>query len=176
MKNLLLALALGLALTANAQEIRTLINPVGPDADEFTTNNTFTLPEGQAMRVLYGSGSANNLIWAERDSQNVLFVVPADLNKDSGGQSDYVIAGPAIVYTRTRFGQAGAFTVEIFPSQYPPGKSAVITERDGPMKCTLEESTDLVNWRQSASGQTHTLTNANEKKFFRLKLERDVGQ
>jgi len=91
---------------------------------------------------------------------------------------EIIIEGPAEISLISQTADPNAnsmLTLEISPGQYPPGRSAVIGERDGPMKCTLEESTDLVNWTQSTSGQTHTLTNANAKKFFRIKLEQDVG-
>jgi len=178
---LLTGLFIGLWSSASGQELTTISAP-NTSISGYSTNQYFSLPEGQVMRVLYGhtlSAYPPALI-AMRDGTEIMRVSPELLDDHPGSntgdqQRDFIIAGPADVFMRSYNGGGGAFTIEMSPAQFPPGKTAVIGERDGPMKCTLEESTDLVNWTQSTSGATHSLTNANAKKFFRIRLDRDVG-
>jgi len=175
----IIGLLCGLTVSAHAQQIVTLLlPPTAPSGGTYRTN-TLAIAEDQAVRVLSASTELGGYLEISRDGTVIMRVGGTELRLPDGvsgfiRQEQYVVGGPAEV--RLVASEPGAcFTVEVIPSQFPPGKTAVIGERDGPMKCTLEESTDLVNWTQSTSGATHTLTNANAKKFFRIKLEQDVS-
>ena len=182
---LLFASALALATTASAQEIVTLVASTESGSSAPRTNSV-VIAEDQSIEVLMfttgtdGSQSAGpidgHLIW-QTGSDSVVWN-PGTYDALFGqGNFRLIYRGPGVVkLTPTLPDRTLWATLEISPGQYPPDRSAVIGERDGPMKATMEESTDLVNWTQSTSGETHTLTNANAKKFFRIKLERDVGQ
>jgi hypothetical protein len=88
-----------------------------------------------------------------------------------------VIAGPAKfrLYHGPGANPAAVtmLTLDIQPSQYPPDKAAVVGPHSGPVKVTMENSFDLVNWTAAVNGGTYT--NSPDARFFRIKIEKDVS-
>lgn len=92
-------------------------------------------------------------------------------NKAWLSSPDKVFAGPTTALLQVAKGARHAdLSLEISPAIYPP--ATMIREADGPVRVTLQESSDLKHWILSTNGATHTLTNTNAKRFFRVKVEK----
>ena len=180
----ILAGLVALTTLANGQQVVTITAP--PYVYPHPGSNTLEIAEGESVEVI-GVGPLYKTVYLNvwKDGgivESFHFENFLQRGGDTGERyrDARKFGGPCtlVLLSYESFinsNQRAYASLEISPGQYPPGKSVVIGERDGPMKCTLEESTDLVNWTQSTSGQTHTLTNQNAKKFFRIKLEQDVS-
>lgn len=169
----IIGIVCGLALSASGQSryVTLVLNNLDVEGP-VVLSQTLTISSNEVVvsKAVYGNSAVCDVV-----AQGVRLATSMQANS-----LVLPLAGPAEIRYWINSYQGGNIekaymTFEIVPGPYAPNRSAVISERDGPMKCTLEESTDLVNWTQSTSGQTHTLTNANAMKFFRVKLEREVG-
>lgn len=139
-------------------------NAVSIGSDQF-----FTLLR---LSSLNGPGAQAYVL---RDGQVVAFYSETTFTNKVGPSSpEKVFAGPATVLLKAaeRAGHA-QLSLEISQAIYPP--ATMIREADGPVKVTLQESTDLKRWIQSTNSATHTLTSTNARKFFRVKVEK-VGE
>lgn len=172
MKLIQLVVLVGFCLSAAGQGLVTLVQEGVPNV---VVTNTLTIDEHQSATVtmLRGNGS----LWINKGSA-FWHVTVNDLNPNfSSYVEHFIIVGPAqfdLVEETGDTTDSVWLTLDIQPAQYPPDKAAVIGPHSGPMHVTMETSTDLINWGTATNDITYP--DSEEARFFRIKLEKDVGQ
>jgi hypothetical protein len=170
MKLLSMLVFFAFAKVVNGQNMATIsaiegaTNSISIGSDEY-----FTLLK---LSSLNGPGARAYVL---RDGRLVAFYTETTFTNKAGPSSpDKVFAGPATALLKADKGAGHAqLSLEISRAIGPP--ATMIREVDGPVKVTLQESTDLKRWIQSTNGATHSLTSTNAKKFFRVKVEK-IGE
>ena len=168
MKLLSLLAYLALATLVDAQQMVTIsatgegaTNSVSIGSDQF-----FTL-----LRLSSDNGSGAQAYVLRDGHVAALYTDRTFTNKAWSSSPDKAFAGPATAQLQVTKGARHAdLSLEISPAIYPP--ATMIREADGPVKVTLQESSDLKHWILSTNGATHTLTSTNANKFFRVKVEK----
>ena len=156
-----------IATLVNAQQMATITaigggtNSVSIGSDQF-----FTLLQ---LSSLNGIGAQAYVL---REGWAMPFFTATPFTNTAGLLSpDKVFAGPATAVLQAGKGAGHAsLSVEIYPAIYPP--ATMIRGADGPVKVTLQESTDLKHWTLSTNGATHALSSTNAKKFFRVTVQK----
>jgi hypothetical protein len=169
MKTKLFLLCLTFALQSVQAELRTLTM----DASVTNSSATLTISSNQtiemktAMAQVAACGAGGPLIiWSVN---GITFT-----NQVGLPAGNMIFAGPASVqlYAPNCAESKAIATFDVQPSAFPPDKALTLGAFSGNVMVTMEESTDLVNWTASASGNTYT--NAPDARFFRIKMEKNA--